>query len=108
MGKEQLLEELTRRITTQIQLESIILFGSVAKGLDNADSDIDLLVVWNEENTLSNRERSLKLRRLVGLIDTPVDVLTCNTQELQKALEEPNSFTSQIVKEGRVIYGRLN
>lgn len=59
-------------------------------------------MVWNEENTLSNRERSLKLRRLVGLIDTPVDVLTCNTQELQKALEEPNSFTSQIVKEGEL------
>lgn len=105
MGKEELIEGLTRRITAQIQPESIILYGSVAGGLDNDDSDIDLLVVWNEENTLSNRERSLKLRRLVGLIDTPLDVLTCNTQELQKALLEPNSFTSQIVKEGRVIYG---
>jgi hypothetical protein len=32
-GKEQLLEELTRRITAQIQPESIILFGSVARVL---------------------------------------------------------------------------
>jgi predicted nucleotidyltransferase len=104
----ELLGELTRRITAQIYPESIIVFGSVAKGIDNEDSDLDLLVVWNEEETLSNRERNIKLRRLIGMVDRPLDLLTCNTEELKKALKEPNSFISQIVKEGKVIYGRLN
>ncbi|TCL75139.1 hypothetical protein EDC14_100370 [Hydrogenispora ethanolica] len=108
MGKEEIVCELTRRITTQIRPRTIILFGSVAKGLDNPESDLDLLVVWDEEKTLSNRERSLKLRRLIGMIDNPLDLMTCTTEELRKALAEPNSFTSQIVKEGRVVYGRLD
>jgi predicted nucleotidyltransferase len=104
----ELLRGLTQRITAQIHPESIIVFGSVAQGVDNEDSDLDLLVVWNDENILSNRERRIKLRRLIGMIDRPLDVLTCNTEELQRALREPHSFTSQIVKEGKVIYGRLD
>ena len=68
----------------------------------------DYDVVWNEEDTLSNRERRLILRRLIGDFEKPLDLLTCTSSELAKALAEPHSFTSQIVKEGRVIYGRLN
>lgn len=108
MTKEQSIQELTRRITARIHPESIILFGSTAKGENGPDSDIDLLVVWDEEKSLSNRERRLKLRRLLDYTDSPLDLLTCTSEELKKALAEPNSFTSQVVKEGKILYGRLN
>ena len=62
----------------------------------------------SEEDTLSNRERRLKLRHLIGNFDRPLDLLTCTSAELAEALAEPHSFTSQIVREGRIIYGRLN
>lgn len=107
MSNEEIINEVTQRITAQICPESIILFGSLARGEDREDSDIDLLIVWDEEGTLSNRERRLKLRRLIGTIDKPLDLLTCTSTELKRALTEPNSFTAQIVKEGRLVYGRL-
>ena len=108
MSNEELIKELTAKLTAGIHPESIILFGSMCQQEDHEDSDIDLLVVWNEEDTLSNRERRLILRRLIGDFEKPLDLLTCTSSELAKALAEPHSFTSQIVKEGRVIYGRLN
>ena len=108
MSNDELIRELTEKITASIHPESIILFGSMSRRENNFDSDIDLLVIWNEEGTLSNRERRLKLRRLIGDFDKPLDLLTCTSVELTKALAEPHSFTSQIVREGRVIYGRLN
>ncbi len=108
MSNEELIKELTAKLTAGIHPESIILFGSMCRQEDQEDSDIDLLVVWNEEDTLSNRERRLILRRLIGDFEKPLDLLTCTSSELAKALAEPHSFTSQIVKEGRVIYGRLN
>lgn len=108
MSNEELIKELTAKITAGIHPESIILFGSMGRQENNDDSDIDLLVVWNEESTLSNRERRLKLRRLIGDFEKPLDLLTCTSSELAKALAEPHSFTSQIIREGRIIYGRLN
>jgi uncharacterized protein len=105
--KDHLVQDLKERIVNQVKPEGIILFGSVAQGVDNPDSDIDVLVIWDEEPDLSNRDRRLKLRRLIGDFNSPMDLLTYTSEELKKALSEPNSFTSQIVKEGRVIYGRL-
>lgn len=64
LSNEEIINEVTQRITAQIRPESIILFGSLARGEAREDSDIDLLIVWDEEGTLSNRERRSKLRRL--------------------------------------------
>jgi predicted nucleotidyltransferase len=110
LNNEELIKELTTKITASIHPESIILFGSrsYCHAENNDDSDIDLLVIWNEEDSLSNRERRLKLRHLIGDFDKPLDLLTYTSAELAKALTEPHSFTSQIVREGRIIYGRLN
>ena len=41
------------------------------------------------------------------MVGHPVDIITCTSEELEKALQDKNSFTSNIVKEGEVIYGRL-
>lgn len=108
LSNEELIKELTTKITAGIHPESIILFGSRSRQENDDDSDIDILVVWDEEETLSNRERHLKLRHLIGDFEKPLDLLTCTSSELAKALAEPHSFTSQIVREGKIIYGRLN
>lgn len=107
MFKSDLIQELTHRITSQIHPKSIILFGSTAIGMDTPESDIDLLVIWDEEPGLSNRQRRLKLRHLIGDFNNPLDLLTYTSKEIAQALTNPNSFTSQIMKEGKVIYDRL-
>jgi predicted nucleotidyltransferase len=108
MSKLEIAEIVKNRILENINPKSIVLFGSVAKGLDNSDSDIDLLVVWDEKKELSNAKRRVFLRKLIGIVDSPLDILTCTTEELKKALVDKNSFTSNIISEGELIYGRLH
>lgn len=107
LDTDELVEQLKRRILEHVKAESIILFGSSAAGRAMPDSDLDILVVWDEEGQLSNRERRIRLRQAIGYFPAPLDVLTCTTDELQSALKDPDSFTSQIVKNGKVVYGRL-
>lgn len=104
---DDILEDIKNKLVSKINPKTIILFGSTAKGKADNDSDLDLFIVWDEKTGLSNVKRRIELRKIIGLIDKPLDILTCNSQELKKALEDEKSFTSSIVKEGKIIYGRL-
>lgn len=84
------------------------MFGSLAKGLEHEDSDIDLLIIWDENKELPNAKRRIMLRKIIGFIESPLDILTCSSDEFAKALEDENSFTSRIVREGELIYGGFN
>ena len=108
MTKIQIAHIVKNKLIENINPESIVLFGSLAHDNEHEDSDIDLLVVWDEKAELTNIKRRIILRKIIGIVDSPLDILTCTTAELNKALEDKNSFTSQIVKEGELIYGRFN
>jgi uncharacterized protein len=95
-------------LLSNIKPKSIILFGSTAKGTDNEDSDIDLLIIWDEFENTPNVKRRIMLRKIIGINDIPLDIITCTINELNNALRDKNSFTSHIVKEGEILYGRLN
>jgi predicted nucleotidyltransferase len=108
MTKMEIAHMIKNRIVEKINPKSIVLFGSVARGIEREDSDIDMLVIWDEKRELSNVKRRIILRKIIGMVESPLDILTCTTEELYKALEDKNSFTSKIVSEGELIYGRLN
>ena len=53
---------------------NVLLFGSVARGTDSADSDFDFLVDMPRDHSLLDRaELMVELRELLG---RPVDVVT--------------------------------
>lgn len=106
--KISIINEIQNRIISNIHPESIILFGSTAKGIDKEDSDIDLLIVWDEQKDMPNIKRRIMLRKIIGITESPIDIITCTTDELKAALRDKNSFTYQIVNEGEVLYGGLN
>jgi len=108
MAKNEIVRIIKNRIVDNINPKLIILFGSQAKGFENEDSDIDLLVVWDEKKNLPNVKRRIILRKIIGIVDIPLDLLTCTSDELAKALEDDNSFTSRIIREGELIYGGFN
>jgi predicted nucleotidyltransferase len=107
-NKRVVVEGITTKLLTNIQPKSIVLFGSVANGTASLDSDIDLLVIWDEAKDIPNMKRRLMLRQIIGIVESPLDLLTCTSDELRIALNDENSFTSHIVKEGEVLYGGLN
>ena len=108
MTKIEITQMIKKRIVENINPKSIVLFGSASKGNEREDSDIDLLVIWDEKKELTNIKRRIIIRKIIGMIESPLDVLTCTTEELNKALEDKNSFTSRIVTEGELIYGGFN
>ncbi len=108
MTKMEIANIVKNKLIENINPKLIVLFGSLANGNEREESDIDLLVVWDEKVELTNIKRRIILRKIIGIIDSPLDILTCTTNELNKALEDKNSFTSQIVTEGELIYGRFN
>lgn len=94
--------------------EKIILFGSYASGNVNSDSDIDILVVTND-NTIpqSFAEKSdtyLKIARTISKIkkDFPVDLLV-HTKAMHKKFLQLNSlFAQEILNNGKVLYEKDN
>ena len=108
MTKMEIVHMIKNRIIENINPKSMVLFGSVARGNEREDSDIDILVIWDEKKELSNVKRRILLRKIIGVVESPLDILTCTTEELNKAIEDKNSFTSRILSEGELIYGGFN
>ena len=105
LNKKELLRRITDKIDAQYHPQKIILFGSYAWGNPAKDSDIDLLIV--KETNERHRERSLKVRRIIGEENglVGIDILVYTPQEIAYRLNIGDSFISKIVKKGRLLYG---
>lgn len=89
-----------RQIAEKFHPDKIILFGSRAWGTPHEDSDVDLMVVMSARNEL---DQALKIRLA---LDTPfpLDLLVRKPSELKWRLEEGESFSTEIVSKGKVLY----
>lgn len=89
-----------RQIAEKFRPEKIILFGSRAWGTPHEDSDVDLLVVMPARNEL---DQALKIR-LAFDTPFPLDLLVRKPSELKWRLAEGESFSTEIVGKGKVLY----
>ena len=102
------IEEICRIWREKADPERIILFGSAARGDESRDSDLDFLVVWRGDSFPNNRRRAGYLMRVIPeSILTPMDVLVLQPEEYEEAISDPETFTSQIVREGDTLYERV-
>ena len=98
---EETIQELVSRIVLQFQPRQIILFGSYAYGQPRPESDIDLLVVMDTD--LRESEQALRIRQhVIPLFG--VDILVYTPSRLEKRLKLGDSFLTEIVEKGRVMY----
>jgi predicted nucleotidyltransferase len=79
---ETLLNEVVRRVLTVARPDRIILFGSAATGQMTEDSDLDLLVV--EPEPANTRDRSIRIRRALGDVHYPVDVIVMSSERFRE------------------------
>jgi predicted nucleotidyltransferase len=92
----------------------IILFGSYAKGNQNEHSDIDLMVILDNDHisrTYAERlDKRISIRKLV--LETnrkiPLDILVYSKAELRKIKEYGNYLIEEIEKTGKIIYKKTN
>jgi predicted nucleotidyltransferase len=99
---ETLVSEVVRRVLTVARPYRIILFGSAATGEMTQDSDIDLLVV--EQEPANTRDRSIKIRRALGDVQYPVDVIVMSSERFEETKDIIGGIAYPANKYGRVLY----
>ena len=88
------------KIAQEFRPKSIVLFGSYAYGQPTADSDVDLMIILSHRK---GTHPSLEIRRRVSA-GFPVDILVRAPEEIARRLTEGDSFITEVMTKGRVLY----
>lgn len=85
---------------------SIILYGSVARGEERSDSDLDLFLVYKEEQKTGRlSEKELWMEKITRKYGNFVSVRRGSVLQLQQARRGKDELMRNIIKEGKVIAG---
>jgi predicted nucleotidyltransferase len=93
-------------IVENYQPDSIILFGSHARGKATEKSDIDILVISDKEKQLPRYKRGLEVRIKLAEVSAPKDVLFYSRDDIDRWKGVPHTFVDTIFNEGVVLYER--
>lgn len=93
------------QVAAALDPAEIILFGSVARGEDGPDSDIDLLVVLDHVEPSDKRRLMAAARRAI-LVAAPFDILVTDASEIATRRNNVASILYWPLREGRVVYRR--
>jgi uncharacterized protein len=84
----------------------VILFGSVARGEEGPDSDLDLMVVFEH---VDRSARRAEMRRVRSSIRTfvPVDIVIADTDEIASDRDDVGSAVYWPLREGQFVHRRM-
>lgn len=104
---ETLLHQIVETIVREVSPETIILFGSRARGDARPDSDVDLLVVEKEPFSPQRSRRKEAARLYMALRDVAVskDILLYSRDEFDHWKNSLNHVVGRAHREGRVLHG---
>lgn len=80
--------EVVRLLVEEFRPTQVILFGSVARGDDGRDSDIDLLVVLPELQ-VRHHDAAVAMLRTLRAVPVPVDIVVTDLAEFQQRVTTP-------------------
>ena len=92
-----------QRLVEAYQPESIYLFGSVARGDADADSDYDLLIIVPDDAPPERRRSRLAYQVLRGT-GTAVDALVCTHGWFFARAHLRASLPGTVLREGRLLH----
>lgn len=98
---DEKLENIKKQLVEKYEPKEIIVFGSVAKGVFKANSDIDLCIIKD-----TNDKRKLLTDMYVEIESSvPFDLLLYTVEEWNKCVNDKSSFAYVINSTGVKIYG---
>ena len=104
LTKEEVIEEMTRRLVEFYRPVRIYLFGSEARGEAGPDSDLDFLVVVPDDTPDVVMRSSEVYSRLSGF-GMPKDVVPWRQSDFEgRAAYVRASLPATVVREGRLLY----
>ena len=96
------IEAAVQRIVEVASPRRVILFGSASRGETHRDSDADFLVVLPHADR--PRQESVRIRRALGDINMPVDILVVSEDRLRSLADRPGLIYREALRHGRVLY----
>jgi len=101
--RQDVLEEIVRRIVEIAQPEKNILFGSAARGEMGPHSDVDLLVV--KPDVHRRRMTQAIYMNLFG-VGQAVDVVVVTPEDVERYKDSFALVIEPALREGKVVYAR--
>jgi len=99
----QKIGEITNKIVKEFQPEKIILFGSWAWGEPGPDSDVDLFIIKETENT---RELAREIDGSIFPRPFPIDILVYTLKQVEKRKTMRDFFIKDILEKGKTLYAK--
>ncbi len=85
------------------EIESIIIFGSIARGKSNKESDIDVLVIAKDQKI--QRELSYLSFDLTLKYGEVFEIIVRTPQQIRELVRLGSPFIDAVVNEGVIVYG---
>ena len=107
--ENKLLQKVTQILvfTLKNKIESIILYGSMAVGEEKAQSDIDLLIISRKGQKIFIQKKILAANpKILNKFGNQISPLIMSRSEFLKRFKEKNKLMMEIMKKGRVLYGK--
>ena len=95
-------QEAVRRIVAEFEPSMVLLFGSRARAEARPDSDVDLIVVWKDENPPP--KRAAAVRRALGHVGFPLDLAVVTPTEFARLKEWQGGVFHAAAREGVVLH----
>ncbi len=103
-GDKETVRKIVEKLVAEYSPQKVILFGSHAAGKPDSDSDIDLLIIKDTQESFFDRLASA--RRVVSGTHKgiPLDLLVLTPQELDARLRKGDQFLTEITEKGQLLY----
>lgn len=114
MSPHVMKEQILARLSERIHLYKVILFGSYVSGTYREGSDIDLLVVTDDDfmpaTFEENIQNYLKVSSALGDIkrQIPVDLIVHTKPMYEKFISLGSMFSREVSRTGEIIYEKNN
>lgn len=107
-------EQILIKLKENVNLYRVILFGSYVGGTPRTDSDIDLLVITDDDFMPVNFEENMKnylkvsaaLREIKKKI--PIDLIVYTKPMYEKFIQLGSMFSKEVSRSGEIVYEKNN
>lgn len=101
---EEDIKNITDKIVIGIKPKRVVLFGSMASGKTNENSDIDLCII--KDHIEDRMKDSVAIRKVIGSNLIPLDIVVLGMDEFNRRKDIWGTVQYEIDKKGKVLYER--